>query len=443
MAQIWFCLLAVLAIPTSIASTTQIKAVRMWASPESTRVVFDVDRRLEHNVFVLNNPDRVVIDLENTSFSNSMGDLDYRNSLVKGIRSGVQPNNVLRVVLDMKSTSTPKSFLLNPTAHYGHRLVIDLEPLTGSTGETTFDKELPVTASIPAVGRDAVVAIDAGHGGEDPGALGKRGTREKDVALSIAKRLEKLLSAQEGIKPVLIRTGDYYISLRGRIRKARQAKADLFISIHADAFKNGRAKGASVYVLSKKGASSEAARWLAASENNSDLIGGVSLDDKDDLLASVLLDLSQNATQAASMDVGSRVLQELVGAGEVHKDQVEHAGFVVLKSPDIPSLLVETGFISNRQEENLLRSPRHQQRIASAIYKGIKQYFNENPPAGTILAKNIPDNNLQHRVSKGETLTSIAKRYQVSMRNLREANGLRSDRIKVGYTLIIPFSDGS
>ena len=443
-AQALFCLLAALVVTTSnaFASPTQIKAVRMWAGPESTRVVFDVDRRLEHNVFVLTNPDRVVIDLANTSFANPVGELDYRSSLVKGIRSGVRANNALRVVLDMKSTSTPKSFLLNPTSQYGHRLVIDLEPVAVPSTETV-NKELPITASIPAFGRDAVVAIDAGHGGDDPGALGKRGTREKDVALSIAKRLEKLLRAHKGITPVLIRTGDYYISLRGRIRKARQAKADLFISIHADAFKNGRAKGASVYVLSKKGASSEAARWLAASENNSDLIGGVSLDDKDDLLASVLLDLSQNATQAASMDVGSKVLQQLVSAGEVHKDQVEHAGFVVLKSPDIPSLLVETGFISNRQEENLLRSPRHQQRVASAIYKGIKAYFTENPPAGTILAKKIPDNNLQHRVTKGETLTSIADRYQVSMRNLREVNGLSSDKIKIGYTLIIPFSDGS
>ncbi len=441
-AQIICCFLGSLVATPTLAGTTQINAVRMWAGPESTRVVFDVDGRLEHNVFVLSNPDRVVIDLANTSFASPVGDLDYRNSLVKGIRSGVQQNNALRVVLDMKASSIPKSFLLNPTAHYGHRLVIDLEPVS-SPSTVTPDKELPITASIPALGRDAVVAIDAGHGGDDPGALGKRGTREKDVALSIAKRLEKLLSAQKGIKPVLIRTGDYYISLRGRIRKAREAKADLFISIHADAFKNGNAKGASVYVLSKKGASSEAARWLAASENNSDLIGGVSLDDKDDLLASVLLDLSQNATQAASMDVGSRVLQELVNTGEVHKDQVEHAGFVVLKSPDVPSLLVETGFISNRQEESLLRSPRHQQRIASAIYKGIKRYFDENPPAGTILAKNAPYSNLQHLVTKGETLTSIAERYQVNMRTLREANGLRSDKIKTGYTLIIPFTDGS
>lgn len=437
-------LLTVLATTSNVvlANATQIKAVRMWASPDSTRVVFDVDRRIEHNVFVLKNPDRVVVDLSNASFANPVGQLDYSNSLVKGIRSGIQQDRTLRVVLDMKSSAVPKSFLLNPTAHYGHRLVIDLEP-ENTTVIETVKQAPPVTATIPEYGRDVVVAIDAGHGGEDPGALGKRGTREKDVALSIAKRLEQMLRSHKGIRPVLIRTGDYYISLRGRIRKARQAKADLFISIHADAFKNGRARGASVYVLSKKGASSEAARWLAASENKSDLIGGVSLDDKDDLLASVLLDLSQNATQAASMDIGSKVLAELVTAGNVHKERVEHAGFVVLKSPDIPSLLVETGFISNLHEERLLRSGRHQQRIANAIYKGIKRYFNENPPAGTVLAKNSTGANLQHRVTKGETLTSIARRYEVSMENLRAVNGLSSDRIKTGYTLIIPFSDGS
>ena len=424
---------------SALANTTSIKAVRMWASPESTRVVFDVDRRVEHNVFVLKNPDRVVIDLANTSLAKPVGSLDYRQSLVKGIRSGVQQNNALRIVLDMKSTVNPKSFLLNPTSHYGHRLVVDLEPLTNVSPESS-SASLPVTARMPALGRDAIVAIDAGHGGDDPGALGRRGTREKDVALSIARKLEKLLKNQKGIKPVMIRTGDYYISLRGRIRKARKLKADMFISIHADAFKNRAAKGASVYVLSKKSASSEAARWLATSENSSDLIGGVSLDDKDDLLASVLLDLSQNATQAASMDIGSKVLQELGSVGEVHKNHVEHAGFVVLKSPDIPSLLVETGFISNSQEETKLRSQRHQQRIARALLKGIKRYLSENPPAGSLLAQ---DDNRQHRVSKGETLTSIAKRYQVSMRRLRDANGLRGDDIKVGYTLIIPFSGGS
>lgn len=437
-----FLSLVVLLIPASANTSskiTSVKAVRMWAGPDSTRVVFDVDSRVSHNVFVLKNPDRVVIDLANTRLAKPVASLDYRKSLLQGIRTGVQSGNGLRVVLDMKSSVTPKSFLLNPTSRYSHRLVVDLEPLASQSEQTT-SSELPITAKIPELGRDAIVAIDAGHGGDDPGALGRRGTQEKDIALSIARKLEKLLKAEKGIKPVMIRTGDYYISLRGRIRKARKLKADMFISIHADAFKNGRAKGASVYILSKKGASSEAARWLAASENNADLIGGVSLDDKDDLLASVLLDLSQNATQAASMDIGSKVLEELGDIGEVHKDQVEHAGFVVLKSPDIPSLLVETGFISNSQEETKLRSRRHQQKIAKAVLKGIKRYLHENPPTGTVMAQN---NNKQHRVSKGETLTSIARRYRVSMQTLRAANRLSGDKIKVGYTLIIPFSGGS
>ena len=427
------------AFAPALVQATQIKAVRMWASPDATRVVFDVDRMVEHHVFVLKNPDRVVIDLANTSFSHPLGSLDYRNSLVKGIRSAAHKQNTLRVVLDMKSAVAPKSFLLNPTKHYGHRLVIDLEPLqsTSTALQVTPEK----TATIPEQGRDVVVAIDAGHGGEDPGAIGKRGTQEKDIALSIAHKLAKLLRAEPGIKPVMIRSGDYYVSLRGRIRKARALKADLFVSIHADAFRNGRAKGASVYVLSQKGASSEAARWLAASENDSDLIGGVSLDDKDDLLASVLLDLSQNATLAASMDVGDSVLAELGRVGQVHKRRVEHAGFVVLKSPDIPSLLVETGFISNRQEENQLRSHRHQQRIATALYKGLTRYFQSNPPSGTVLAMRSR-NERQHRVTKGETLTSIARQYQVSMHKLRAANGLRNDKIKAGHTLIIPFVGG-
>jgi len=283
------------------------------------------------------------------------------------------------------------------------------------------------------------VAIDAGHGGDDPGALGPRGTQEKDVALAIARKLESWLQRQKGITPVMIRSGDYYISLRGRIRKARNYKADLFISIHADAYVNGTAQGSSVYVLSSKGASSEAARWLADSENNADLIGGVSLDDKDDLLASVLLDLSQNATLAASMDVASRILSQLGKISEVHKNQVEHAGFVVLKSPDIPSILVETGFISNRHEENQLRRQNYQQRIANALGDGLVQYFQDNPPAGTWLAMS---RNRHHLVEKGETLTSIAHQYQISPGRLRAANGLPDDDIKAGHTLIIPFIDG-
>lgn len=419
------------------AHAAQIKGVRMWSSPDGTRVVFDVNNKVDHHVFVLKNPDRVVIDLEKTSFSRPLTSLDYSKSLVKGIRTGTHQQKNLRVVLDMKTRAIPKSFLLNPTKQYGYRLVVDLESTTTST--VTQVKKPVYNSPVPRRGRDIVVAIDAGHGGEDPGAIGRRGTREKVVALSIARKLEKILRKEQGIKPVLIRTGDYYISLRGRIRKARQHKADMFISIHADAFRNEKARGASVFVLSQRGASSEAARWLAASENNADLIGGVSLDDKDDLLASVLLDLSQNATLAASMDVGDRILGELKRVGNVHKGQVEHAGFVVLKSPDVPSILVETGFISNRQEENQLRSQRHQQRIAKALLKGIKRYFLENPPAGTVLAMR---SNRQHLVSEGDTLSSIARQYRITPRHLRSANGLSNDRIKAGHTLIIPVIGG-
>jgi len=421
-----------------LAQAAQIKGVRMWSSPDGTRVVFDVNNKVDHNVFVLKNPDRVVIDLEQSEFARPLTSLDYSKSLVKGIRTGTHQQKNLRVVLDMKAGVVPKSFLLNPTKQYGYRLVVDLESVTAPTA--TPAKKPVYSSPLPRRGRDIVVAIDAGHGGEDPGALGRRGTREKDVALSIARKLEKLLRKQQGIKPVLIRTGDYYISLRGRIRKARKHKADMFISIHADAFRNGKARGASVFVLSQRGASSEAARWLAASENNADLIGGVSLDDKDDLLASVLLDLSQNATLAASMDVGDRILGELKRVGNVHKGQVEHAGFVVLKSPDVPSILVETGFISNRQEENQLRSQRHQQRIAKALLKGIKRYFHDNPPAGTVLAMRSKQ---QHLVSEGDTLSSIARQYRIPPRQLRSANGLSSDKIKAGHTLIIPVIGGS
>jgi len=416
---------------------TLIKAVRMWAGPETTRVVFDVNRNVEHNVFVLKNPDRVVIDLTDAAFNHPVGDLDYHNSLVKGIRSATRQGNNLRIVLDLKAGVIPKSFLLNPTAQYGHRLVVDLEPLNQPSVVPVTPPT--VTAKIPEPGRDIVVAIDAGHGGDDPGAVGQRGTQEKVVALAIAQRLESLLQNHKGIKPVLIRNSDYYISLRGRIRKARAYKADLFVSIHADAYNNRSAQGSSVFVLSSKGASSEAARWLANSENNADLIGGVSLDDKDDLLASVLLDLTQNATLAASMDVAAKILSQLSKVGEVHKNQVEHAGFVVLKSPDIPSILVETGFISNRQEENQRRQQSYQQRIAQALFNGLMQYFQANPPAGTILAM---ANLRQHRVEKGETLTSIAHQYQISPGKLRDANGLSNDEIKAGHTLIIPFIDG-
>jgi N-acetylmuramoyl-L-alanine amidase len=287
----------------------------------------------------------------------------------------------------------------------------------------------------PAKLRDLVIAIDAGHGGEDPGARGKKGTREKDVVLSIARRLAALVDKEPGMRAVLVRRGDYYIGLRKRMEIARKNRADLFISIHADAFKDRRVQGASVYAVSRRGASSEMARWLAARENAADLVGGVSLDDKDDLLAEVLLDLAQTATLEASNEVAGNVLTEMKRIGRVHKRSVQHAGFVVLKSPDIPSLLVETAFISNPSEENRLRSGKHQQKVAAAILGGVRRYFADNPPPGSLVAKNSPR---RHVIRRGDTLSQLAQRYGVSMASLRRHNRLRDDNLLVGAVLTIP-----
>jgi N-acetylmuramoyl-L-alanine amidase len=284
--------------------------------------------------------------------------------------------------------------------------------------------------------RDLVIAIDAGHGGDDTGAIGRSGTYEKDVVLSIARRLYAQVEKTPGMHPVLIRQGDYYIGLRQRIDKAREQKADLFISIHADSFRDQRVQGSSVFVLSNRGASSEMARWLAEKENASDLAGGVSLDDKDQVLAEVLLDLSQNATIEASINVAGNMLGELQRLGKTHKSTVQQAGFVVLKSPDIPSVLVETAFISNPIEERKLRDARHQEALAVAMLRGIKQYFANHPPPGTRLAAR------EHVIRRGDTLGDIAQQYEVSLGTLKNFNELKSDVLYVGQTLRIPPSGG-
>jgi N-acetylmuramoyl-L-alanine amidase len=282
-----------------------------------------------------------------------------------------------------------------------------------------------------------VIAIDAGHGGKDHGATGRRGTREKTVVLSIARKLAELIRKEPGMRSVLIRDGDYFLGLRQRIDKARKHNADLFISIHADAFRDRRARGSSVFVLSRRGASSEMARWIAAKENAADLAGGVSLDDKDDMLTGVLLDLSQSATLAASHEVAANMLGGLKRLGKTHKSTVQRAGFMVLKSPDIPSILVETAFISNPTEENNLRSSKHQEKLARAMLNGIRDYFDNHPPAGTMRVAR------KHRIKSGDTLSDIAAAYQVSLNSLRGFNSLKSDRLRVGETLRIPPLRGS
>jgi len=289
----------------------------------------------------------------------------------------------------------------------------------------------------PSKLRDLIIAIDAGHGGEDPGTIGRKGTREKDVVLAIAKELNQQIQNAHGMRPVMVRRGDYYVGLRRRMKIAREHRADLFVSIHADSFKDPRVRGSSVYVLSRNGASSEAARWLAEQENAADLVGGVSLDDKDDLLASVLLDLSQTATLSASTDVGTNVLKQLGTTGKTHKRRVQRAGFMVLKSPDIPSILVETAFLSNPSEEKRLRNRAQQRKIAKAMVAGVKGYFKHNAPPGTRLAGR------SHTIARGDTLGAIAGYYGVSLRDLRKANALKGSDIKIGQVLEIPtFSGG-
>jgi len=423
---------------TSIAhaGALQINGVRLWAAPDSTRVVFDVTGPVEHKLFTLKGPDRLVVDLKHASINKSLVKQLKRSGVVRGLRSGIRNKDDLRLVLDLSGPVKPKSFVLKPNDQYGHRLVIDLF----SVGKTKKHAPKTVKRVKPTVLRDLVIAVDAGHGGEDPGARGRKGVREKDVVLGIARKLKAQIDREPGMKAVMIRNGDYYVGLRKRIDKARKYRADLFISIHADAFRDRRVHGSSVYVLSRRGASSEMARWLAARENAADLVGGVSLDDKDDLLAEVLLDLAQTATLETSTGVASQILAELKQLGKVHKRQVQHAGFVVLKSPDIPSILVETAFISNPSEERRLRSRKHQQKVASAIFRGVRNYFTSNPPAGTRLARRASPR--RHTVRRGDTLSDIAQRYGVSMSSLRHSNRLRGDRLLVGNVLTIPSQGG-
>jgi len=431
-------LLVLLSALSSLVTAASIEGVRLWTAPDHTRLVFDIDSPVEHHVFPLANPQRLVVDFEKASLAKGFRADHLSDKYLKGMRHGSRKGGGLRVVLDLKQAVQPKSFLLKPNAGYGHRLVIDLYHKHTGTKPRVAKSERDLEEW-----RDVVIAVDAGHGGEDPGAIGSvKRTQEKHVTLQIARKLKRLIDAQPGMRAELTRTGDYYVGLRKRMQLARKHRADLFVSIHADAFRDKRVKGSSVFVLSRRGATSEAARWLAEKENSADLVGGVSLDDKDDVLASVLLDLSQSATQEASLSAAQRIYTNLRKVGKVHGRRVQKAGFMVLKSPDIPSMLVETGFISNPTEEVNLRNPRYQEKLAEAIMQGVSRYFRDAPPPGTLLAKLERESRpTQHRIAKGDTLSDIAKRYQVSLASLRTENRIRNEnRIRVGQVLTIPGS---
>ncbi|MGV8843112.1 MAG: N-acetylmuramoyl-L-alanine amidase [Pseudomonas sp.] len=450
-----------------VFAAEQVRGVRLWRAPDNTRLVFDLSGAVQHNVFTLTSPDRLVIDVRGATLATTFNRLSLGNTPITGVRSAQRTPDELRLVIDLSASVTPKSFSLAPNQQYGHRLVIDL---FDQAADAEPSRSPPVIASAPAMPvpilpsvtqapapptltpvprgkRSIVIAIDAGHGGEDPGAVGpNKGQYEKHVTLSIAKELQRQINAEKGFRAELVRTGDYFIPLRKRTDIARKKGADLFISIHADAAPRSSAFGASVYALSDRGATSETARWLADSENQSDLIGGagnVSLDDKDRMLAGVLLDLSMTASLSSSLNVGQKVLSKMGRITPLHKRRVEQAGFMVLKSPDMPSILVETGFITNPNEAKKLASASHQQALARSIHGGVRQFFQQNPPPGTYMAWLRDEGRLamearEHQVRKGESLTLIAQRYQVGLGALRSANNLKGDSIKVGQTLNIP-----
>jgi N-acetylmuramoyl-L-alanine amidase len=429
----YFPALAILLLALVPAHAAEIKALRIWAGPEYTRAVFDVSAPVDYKLFDLSDPDRLVLDLKSSTFASDYDGADAKG-LLKAVRSGKQGSQDLRVVFDLGEGVRPKSFLLPPAEKFGYRLVLDLYPKTRPDPVKTVAKVVP-----PGASRNVVVMIDAGHGGDDPGSIGASGTFEKVITLAVAQELKRVIDKEPGMSAMLTRDSDFFIPLDQRYQKAREAKADLFVSIHADAFKKSEARGSSVWVLSPRGATSEAARWLADAENRADLVGGVSLDSRDDTLAAVLLDLSQGATMEASNTVAAQVHAALSRVGPTHKNHVERANFIVLRSPDVPSILVETAFISNPGEERRLKTPAERTKLAEAILDGVRNYFRTTPPPGTWFA--LESNRARasrHVVSRGESLSVIAARHGTSVTELRNVNHLAQDSVRVGDVLEIP-----
>ena len=454
--------------------------VHVWSGPQGTSVVFDLSSPVEHRIFSLADPERVVIDLPSTVVRGNVSLAEPRG-VVGSVRASDRPGGDVRIVLELTRPATAQSFVVTPDARHGYQLVIDLvaavrpvptevppqaveRPIEQTADRATPPPVEPVTKAVPPApspvaaetaapaarkgttlgsrGRDVVIAVDAGHGGDDPGASGRNGVREKDVVLAIARRLAAEIDAQPGMRAVLTRKGDYFVTLRKRMELAHDASADFFVSIHADAYRDSSAKGATVYVISDKGASDEAALMLAQRENAADLLGGVSLADKDKMLARVLLDLSQSAALSASTAAGQRLITRMSAVGAMRRTQVQRAPFLVLKSPDIPSVLVETAYISNPREEAGLRDADHQTELAKALRAGIVDYFTANPPEGSYFAASPaapPRAPVRHVIERGETLSGIAERYRVSMVDLQRSNSLKSESVRVGQVLTIPF----
>ena len=492
------CELIALALLLSFAngvSASTLEEVRMWRAPDHTRLVFDLSGAVSYNLFTLENPRRVVIDIDNAAQVDDLSGLDFTGSPITGVRSGVRNDNALRIVLDLNAEVKPSSFTLAPNTEHSDRLVVDLYDIEATT--TSRPTAPAFTAPNSNQRRELVVAISAGHGGEDPGSISPDGRlKEKNVTLAISKALRNSINALPGYRAVMVRESDYYVELKRRPQIARENRADLFIAIHADWYKTSRAKGVTLYALSGDRADRENARRVVEKENSSDLLGGVghdiALGALDDDVALTLVSLQMAWSMEQSLVAGTRILESLDGIARLRKDKVQQASLQVLNSPDIPSMLIETGYLTNPDDAKQLNSPAFQRRMADAIAKGVMNYFYDSPPEGSLVAwqkangvvpgsytvkrgdslseiaarfgvsqallksenrlssnkiligqeLSLPGGNSplksEHRIARGETLSEIAARYRVSLAQLRQANDLAGDRIMVGQVLKIP-----
>jgi len=417
-------------ISLPIYAANSIDGVRVWPAPENTRIVFDLAQKPQYSYFNLKNPQRLVIDFKNSKNLAPLNNIAKNDVRIKRIRTSIAKNKKnTRLVLELSNKYKLSVFSLSPAGQYGHRLVIDL-----------YDKNKPVkvVAQKQNGKRDIVIGIAAGHGGEDPGSIGAKGSYEKRVTLAISKKLQKLLNHEKGLKAVMIRKGDYYVHVNRRTTIARKQKVDFLVSIHADAFSTPKPSGASVWLVSNKRVETEMAKWLVNREKSSELLGGggdTIKNTQDANLAFTLADLSKEHSLEVSRDMANSVIRKLKKITKMHKKSPQHASFAVLKASDIPSILVETGFISNPREEKNLNSPNHQQKLAKAIFKGVKGYFLDHPPRDTFYAS---IGYKKHKVTSGESLSVLAQRYNVTVTKIKALNNLPSSVLRVGQTLKIP-----
>ncbi len=423
------CIITVLSLfSASSYAVNSIDGVRVWPAPENTRIVFDVKQKPDYKYFTLSKPNRLVIDFSNTKNTVALKNLAAKDPRVKRFRSS-HKNGKTRLVLELNESYQLTVFPLAPAGQYGNRLVIDLYDKARSKKHVSKEKQ--------SAG-DIVIGVVAGHGGEDPGSIGNKGTYEKHVTLAIAKKLQKLINKEKGMRAVMIRTGDYYVNLNRRTSLAREKNVDFLVSIHADAFHTPKPNGASVWVVTKRRAESELAKWLVNRDKKSELLGGgggVIKNTSDSHLALALADMSKEHSLDVSFGVANKVIKEMKKVTKMHKKTPQNGNFAVLKSSDIPSILVETGFISNHREEKNLTWPKHQQRLANAIHTGIKEHFLAYPLTGSYFAS---VGYKKHKVRSGESLSVLAKRYNISMTKLKSINNLKSNSLRIGQTLKIP-----